>query len=69
MDQSNHQVANIPLNRLVACALTQLEKLRYSRRSLRRYRTVWRHLMGFCHEMNLGEEYSEDLAAQFCNAY
>lgn len=69
MDQSNPQVANLPLDRLVACALSQLEKLRYSRRSLRRYRTIWRHLVAFSHEMNLGDEYSEDLAAQFCNAY
>jgi hypothetical protein len=49
--------------------LSELEKLRYSRRSLRRYRTIWRHLVAFSHEMNLGDEYSEDLAAQFCNAY
>ena len=25
--------------------------------------------MAFSHEVNLGDEYSEDLAAQFCNAY
>ena len=69
MDQSNHQVASIPLDRLVACALSQLEKLRYSRRSLRRYRTIWQHLVAFSREMNLGGEYSEDLAARFSDAY
>ena len=69
MDQSNHQVANIPLDRLVACALSQLEKLRYSRRSLRRYRTIWRHLVAFSRQMNPGGEYSEDLAACFSDAY
>ncbi len=25
--------------------------------------------MAFCHEMNLGDDYSEELAAQFCNTY
>ena len=69
MDQANHQVANIPLDRLVVCALSQLEKLRYSRRSLRRYRAIWQHLVAFSHEMNPAEKYSEDLAARFCNAY
>jgi site-specific recombinase XerD len=69
MDQFNHQVANIPLDRLVAGALSQLEKLRYSRRSLRRYRTIWRHLVAFSRQMNLEDEYSEDLAARFSDAY
>jgi len=40
MDQPNPDVArDRPLGRLVADALDQLEKLGYSRRSLRRYRT------------------------------
>jgi site-specific recombinase XerD len=69
MDQSHHQVANIPLDRLVAGALSQLEKLRYSRRSLRRYRTIWRHLVAFSRQMKLEDEYSEDLAARFSDAY
>ncbi len=70
MDQSNQQVAsNLPLNRLVGRALTELEKLRYSRRSLRRYRTIWRHLMAFARQSNRGGKYSEDLAARFVDAY
>jgi site-specific recombinase XerD len=69
MDPSNRQVANIPLDRLVAGALSQLEKLRYSRRSLRRYRTIWRHLVAFSRQMKLEDEYSEDLAARFSDAY
>jgi site-specific recombinase XerD len=70
MDQSTHQVSNnVPLDRFVARALSELEKLRYSRRSLRRYRTIWRHLVVFSHETNLVDEYSADLAAQFCNAH
>lgn len=70
MEQSNQQTANhLPLDRLVTRALTQLRKLRYSRRSLRRYRTIWRHLVVFSRPTNLGDEYSEDLAARFCEAY
>ena len=63
MDSSEHRtVSNLPLDRLVAHALGELEKLRYSRRSLRRYRTVWGHLVRFAREMNLGDQYSEHLA-------
>jgi site-specific recombinase XerD len=70
MGQSTNQVSNkLPLERFVASALGELERLRYSRRSLRRYRTIWRHLVAFYHEMGLGDEYSEDSATQFCNAY
>lgn len=70
MDQSNPQAAhNLQLDRLVASALSELEKLRYSRRSLRRYRTIWRQLMAFSRKTNLGGQYSEDLVAQFCDAY
>jgi hypothetical protein len=48
MDHPNHQVTyNRPLKRLVANAQKQLEKLGYSRRSLRRYRTIWRHPIAF----------------------
>lgn len=70
MDQSNHQASsNLPLNRLVARAEIELEKLCYSRRSLKRYRTIWRHLVTFSHQMNLGDDYSDDLAARFSDAY
>ena len=70
MDQSNHEVAkDLLLDRLVTRASSQLEKLRYSRRSLRRYRTIWRHLVAFSRQMNLGDEYSEDLTARFSDAY
>jgi hypothetical protein len=70
MEQSTHQVSShLPLERFVAGALGELERLRYSRRSLQRYWTVWRHLVALSHEMSLGDEYSNDLAAQFCNAY
>ena len=70
MDSSEHQsVSNLPLNRLAAHALCELEKLRYSRRSVRRYRRVWEHLVRFARQMNLGDEYSEHLAARFVDAH
>lgn len=60
MDPFSQQTAiNALLDRLVARASGELEKLRYSRRSLRRYRTVWRQLVTFSRQMNLGGDYSE----------
>jgi len=70
MDQSNHQVSsNLPLTQLVARAEIELEKLCYSRRTLRRYRTIWCRLVSFSRQMNLGDEYSDDLAARFSDTY
>jgi len=70
MDPSKDQSAiNLPLAQLVARALSELENLRYSRRSLRRYRTVWRQLVAFSQERKLEDKFSEDLAARFCDAY
>ena len=55
MDPSKDQSAiNLPLEQLVARALSELENLRYSRRSLRRYRRIWRQLVAFSHEMKPG---------------
>ena len=55
MDQSHPDVArDRPLDRLVADALDQLEKLGYSRRSLRRYRTIWQRLIAFSHQEGPG---------------
>jgi site-specific recombinase XerD len=70
MDQSKHEVSNDPLlDRLVERASNQLEKLSYSRRSLRRYGTIWRHLAAFARQTGHGGKYSEDLAARFAEAY
>jgi site-specific recombinase XerD len=70
MDPSTDQSAtSMPLAQLVARALSELENLRYSRRSLRRYRTVWRQLVAFSQERKLEDKFSEDLAARFCDAY
>jgi len=69
MDQSHQITHAIALEQLVVNALVQLEKLRYSRRSLRRYQTIWRHFIAFSRQSNRGVEYSEELAARFVQAY
>ena len=70
MDQPHPDVArDRPLDRFVADALGQLEKLGYSGRSLRRYRTIWQRLIAFTHQGDLGDVFSEDLAVRFVEAY
>lgn len=70
MGQFPHQLANnLPLDQLVASALSQLEKLRYSVRSLRRYRTIWGQLTAFALQTDIGCAYSEDLAERFREEY
>jgi site-specific recombinase XerC len=70
MDSSTHRTpSSLPLDQLVAHALSELDKINYSRRSMRRYRTVWGHLVTFSREMSLGDRYSEQLATEFVTAY
>ncbi len=70
MDSLAHRTpSGLPLDQLVAHALSELDKINYSRRSVRRYRTVWGHLITFSRERNLGDRYSEQLAAEFVTAY
>ena len=70
MDSLAHRTpSGLPLDQLVAHALSELDKINYSRRSVRRYRTVWGHLVTFSRERNLGDRYSEQLAAEFVTAY
>src|ERR1700745_272915 len=56
---------NLPLERLVADALGELERLGYSRRSRNRYRAIWDHLIEYFHRNELGNEFCEDLALRF----
>jgi hypothetical protein len=64
--QINFQnLRNLPLERLVADALGELERLGYSRRSRNRYRAIWDHLIEYSHRNELGNEFSEDLALRF----
>jgi len=70
MEKSTHQVSShLPLQQFVADAVSELERLGYSRKSLWRYRVAWRHLIEFCHEMSLGDKYSLELAKRFCSTY
>ena len=70
MVQAKYRVTGSrPLDRLVNKALRRLTKLGYSRRSLRRYRTIWRHLTEFSREGDFGDAFSADLAASFLAAY
>ena len=71
MDQSNHRLVseNLPLGRLVANALGELERLEYSRRSRDRYRAIWEHFIEFSRQRKLGDEFSGDLAARFVEEY
>ena len=56
---------NLPLKQLIADALGEIERLGYSRRSLRRYRTTWENLIAFADQKQLGDEFSGDLVGRF----
>lgn len=70
MDKSNPTVSvNMPLSQLILNALDHLDHLEYSRRSIHRYRTTWKHLTEFSRQKNLGNEFSDNLLTQFLNEY
>ena len=53
MEQTNFPISrNLPLKRLVADALGEIERLGYSRRSRNRYRAIWEHLIEFSERNN-----------------
>lgn len=66
MEQTHCPISeNLPLERLVANALGEIEQLGYSRRSRDRYRRIWRHFIEFSRHKELGDEFSGNLAARF----
>ena len=66
MESAEHpSTSALSLDELVARALKELERLKYSRRSIRRYRTAWRQLIAFARTEALGEKYSDELGARF----
>ena len=70
MDPSQlRTTSGLPLDELVAHALSELERVNYSRRAVRRYRMVWAKLVAFSRERNPENRYSEELAAEFVAAY
>ena len=69
MELANHPNAStLTLDQLVTHALKELKRLKYSRRSVRRYRLAWRELIAFSHAEKLGDKYSDDIAARFIAA-
>lgn len=66
MEQTHCPISeNLQLRRLVGDALSEIERLGYSRRSQNRYRAIWEHLITFSCEKELGNEFSADLTARF----
>ncbi len=66
MDSHNTaRLGYLPLGQLVPRALRHLERIGYSQRSLRRYDTIWTHLVDFAEERGFGAEFSQDLTAGF----
>lgn len=60
---------NLPLKKLVADALVELERLGYSRRSRNRYRATWEQLIAFAGRQRLGDELSAKLLEQFLQQF
>jgi hypothetical protein len=70
MEQSHCPTSeNLQLGRLIADALSEIERLGYSRRSRNRYRAIWEHLITFSRWKELGDEFSADLAVRFLEEY
>ncbi len=69
MESPKHpNTSTLTLDQLVTHALKELRRLKYSRRSVRRYRLAWSELIAFSKAEKLGDKYSDDLAARFIAA-
>lgn len=68
MDSPDRTTADLPLERLVALAASELERLGYGRRTQNRFRATWRRLVAFAQDNGLGDRYSEELATRFVDA-
>lgn len=62
-------LCDLPLDELVRHALGELEKLNYNRKTVWRYRTVWKHLVRFSAREHLGNKYSDQLTTRFITAF
>jgi hypothetical protein len=56
---------DLRLGQLVANALSEIERLGYSRRSRNRYRAIWEHLIEFSRRNEREDKFSADLATRF----
>ena len=66
---SGRSGSSLPLEQVIALAMGELRRLRYSRRTLRRYRIVWRHLLEFSKRTSSDARYSDEIAARFLETY
>jgi len=70
MEQSAFPISrNLSLERLVTEALSEIERLGYSRRSRNRYRAIWEQLIEFSNRNKLGDKFSGDLTVRFLEEY
>lgn len=69
MDTTNTTTDSLPLERLVALAVSDVERLGYSRRTRDRFRATWRRLIAFAQDNGLGDRHSAELAARFLDAF
>ncbi len=70
MEQSSIQnSSNPPLSELISDALQQLVKLDFSRRSIRRYQAIWKHLSDFARQNDLDDKLSTELADRCIATY
>jgi len=59
---------DLPLKRLVAEALIEIERSGFSRRSRDRYRAVWERLVEFAEQREFRDTFSEELVVRFIEA-
>lgn len=70
MEQTTFPISQtLSLERLVSDALSEIERLGYSRRSRNRYRATWEHLIEFSDRKAPGGQFSGELAARFLAQY
>lgn len=67
---SNKPVSNkLPLDELVFIALSQLQVLNYSERSIRKYQSTWNRLIKFANHQGFKNKLSEKLILEFLAYY
>ena len=70
MEDSTRQVSSdLALEHVIAGAVSELERLGYSRRSLNRYCAVWRHFVEFYLDSDVIDEYCKDIVVKFYRRY
>ena len=60
---------SLSLEALIALAVSELERLGYSRGTRNRFRRTWRHLVAFAQDNDFGDRFSEELATRFIDVF